>query len=82
MDPEGWIREGNVKLQKNFQFKNFNQALQFINRVGELAEKFNHHPDIYLHNWNRVRLTLSTHSVGEITEKDGKLAAAINALSF
>ena len=52
-----------------------------MNRVGEAAEAANHHPDILLHGWNKVRLTLSTHSEGGLTEADFALAARIDGLA-
>jgi len=51
-----------------------------VNRVAELAEAANHHPDIFLHGWNKVRLTLSTHSQGGLTDADFKLASQIDRL--
>ena len=51
-----------------------------MNRVAELAESANHHPDILVHGWNKVRLTLSTHSAGGLTDADFALARGIDAL--
>jgi len=73
----GWVLEGNA-IQKEYSFADFRQALTFVNAVGELAEQQNHHPDIML-RYNRVILTLSTHSAGGLTEKDFELARAIDA---
>src|SRR6201986_2542261 len=71
----GWkIEQG--ELARTFEFKDFAGALQFVNRVGELAEKAGHHPDIDI-RYNRVRLALVTHSAGGLTEKDFELAAQI-----
>jgi 4a-hydroxytetrahydrobiopterin dehydratase len=67
-------------LVRDFDFPDFAAALWFVNRVGELAEERNHHPDILIHGWNKVRLTLSTHSEGGVTEADHALADAIDAL--
>ncbi len=53
----------------------------FVNRVAEVAEAANHHPDILVHDWNRVRLSLTTHARGGLTEADFALAAQIDALS-
>ena len=75
----GWDQEGE-KLVKEFECKDFAAALAFVNRVGALAEEANHHPDILIHGWNKVRLTLSTHSEGKVTEKDHRLAERIDAL--
>ena len=63
-------------LQKTFLFKNFRQALEFTNRIGEIAEAANHHPDIFL-TWGKVRVTIYTHSVDGLTEKDFALAERI-----
>jgi 4a-hydroxytetrahydrobiopterin dehydratase len=62
------------ELVRTFQFKDFRAALGFVNRVGELAEEAGHHPDIDI-RYNRVRLGLTTHDAGGITEKDFDLAA-------
>ena len=56
-------------------------AIAFINRVAEIAEAANHHPDILLHGWNKVRLTLSTHSEGGLTDADFALAGQIDRLA-
>lgn len=74
----GWRRVGEAIL-RDFSFTDFAAALDFVNRVGEAAEAADHHPDILLHNWNQVRLTLSTHSHGGLTEKDFSLAGKIDA---
>lgn len=66
-------------LEKTFTFKNFRQALDFTNQVGELAEKVGHHPDIYL-AWGKVRITIWTHKIDGLTESDFILAAKIDAL--
>lgn len=69
----GWqIEDG--QLQKTFQFKFFRGSLDFVNRIGELAERAEHHPDIDI-RYNRVRLSLSTHDAGGLTAKDFDLAA-------
>ena len=66
-------------LEKEFKFKNFREALDFTNRVGELAERVNHHPDIFL-AWGLVKLTLWTHSIGGLSEGDFIFAAKVEAL--
>lgn len=76
----GWNALEEKKIEKDFKFKNFKEALGFINKVGEIAESEGHHPDIYLHNWNKVRLTLSTHAIGGLSINDFILAAKIDAL--
>jgi 4a-hydroxytetrahydrobiopterin dehydratase len=74
-----WQHEDDA-LVREFRFRDFAAALWFVNRVGELAEARNHHPDILLHGYNNVRLTLSTHSSGGVTEADHELADAIDGL--
>ncbi len=76
---EGWALDDG-KLLKTYVFMDFKAALIFINRVGEVSEKLNHHPEI-LNIWNKVTLRLSTHDAGNrITEKDLTLARAIQSL--
>ena len=58
----------------------FAAAMALVNRVADAAEAANHHPDILVHGWNKLRLTLSTHSEGGVTEADLALAATIDAL--
>jgi 4a-hydroxytetrahydrobiopterin dehydratase len=74
----GWIRQGD-ELKKKFEFKNFVQAMDFVNSIALLAERANHHPDIDI-RWNKVQLALSTHSSGGITEKDIVLAKEIESI--
>lgn len=75
-----WSREGEA-IVREWTFADFAQALAFVNRVGEAAERANHHPDILLHGWNRVALTLSTHSQGGLTQADFDLAGSIERLA-
>ena len=74
-----WAQE-EKQIAKEFQFKDFAEALSFVNKLGSEAEKVNHHPDIFIHSWNKVRITISTHSEGGITEKDFQLAQKIEEL--
>ncbi len=75
----GWD-ERDGALSKDFRFKDFAEALAFVNRVGQLAEQADHHPDIDI-RWNTVTLRLSTHSAGNVvTDKDRDLAAGIDGL--
>jgi len=75
----GWQIEAG-ELTKTFQFKDFRASLQFVNRVGEIAEKAGHHPDIDI-RYNRVRLSLITHDAGGLTEKDFGLAGQVQTLA-
>jgi len=77
---QGWIQEGN-QISKEFQLKNFAEALSFVIKVGLEAEKIDHHPDIFIHSWNKVKITISTHSEGGITIKDFQLAEKIERLN-
>jgi 4a-hydroxytetrahydrobiopterin dehydratase len=70
--PEGWA-EVDGALQREFHFGDFAEALAFVNRVGELAEAENHHPDVEIH-WNRVTLRWWTHVKNAITDRDVELA--------
>lgn len=74
-----WQREGETIVRED-QYADFKAAMARANRVAELAEELNHHPDILVHGWNRLRLTLSTHSAGGVTEADLELAARLDAL--
>lgn len=74
-----WTREGDA-IVCNYKFQDFPAALAFVNQVGALAEQVDHHPDILLHSWNRVRLTLSTHSAGGLTKNDFALARQVDGL--
>jgi 4a-hydroxytetrahydrobiopterin dehydratase len=68
------------KIKKQFQFKDFSEALAFILRIGVLAEKQNHHPE--LHNvYNKVTIALTTHDVRGLSDKDFLLARSIDAIS-
>ena len=67
-------------LERDFEFADFAAAMAFVNRVAEVAEEADHHPDIFVHGWNKVRLTLSTHDAGGLTEADHALAEAIDDL--
>lgn len=74
----GWKREGDA-IVRDWRLGDFAAAIEFVERIAELAEDANHHPDILVHGWNKVRLTLSTHSEGGITEADVALAERIEA---
>jgi 4a-hydroxytetrahydrobiopterin dehydratase len=76
----GWSREGQA-IHREWKLADFAAAIAFVNRVAELAERADHHPDILVHGWNRVRLELSTHSAGGLTAADFALAERIDALA-
>jgi len=79
LDGGEWRREGEA-ITREWRFADFAAAIGFVDRVAEVAEEANHHPDILLHGWNKVRLTLSTHSEGGITAADLALAERLDAL--
>ena len=73
-------QEKNNQLQRSFEFKDFVQAFAFMTRVAFAAEKMNHHPN-WTNVWNKVDIALCTHDAGDVvTEKDRKLAAAIDKI--
>ncbi len=75
----GWQVAGEHHLEKSYSFPDFRQALAFTNRVGELAEQQDHHPDIYL-AWGKVGIKIWTHKIDGLTESDFILAAKIDEL--
>lgn len=68
------------KIIKKYEFKNFLQAIEFVNKVATVSEKLNHHPDIKIHNYNKVTIHLYTHSENGLTEKDYELEKQIENL--
>ena len=77
--PLAWERERD-EIVREWRFENFAEAVAFINRVAEVAEDANHHPDILLHGWNKVRLSLTNHSAGGLTETDFAVATRFDKL--
>jgi len=75
----GWQVVEEHHLEKEYKFENFRHALDFTNKVGELAENQGHHPDIYL-SWGKVKLTIWTHKVDGLTESDFILGAKADQL--
>jgi 4a-hydroxytetrahydrobiopterin dehydratase len=75
-----WRSEGKA-IAREWKFADFAQAIAFVNRVADAAEAANHHPDILLHGWNKVRLELSTHSEGGLTRADFEMAARLDDLA-
>lgn len=74
---KGWRIEGK-SISKELAFRDFRQTMRFVNKVADLAEKEGHHPDIYLHSWNKLKLSLSTHAIGGLSINDFILASKIN----
>lgn len=73
------VSDDEKKITKEFTFKDFKEAMAFVNKVADLAESEGHHPDIYIF-WNLVRFELTTHAMKGLSENDFILAAKINAL--
>ena len=69
-----------MKLQRKFVFKNFKEAISFINKVANLANSEDHHPNINIHSYKKVDITLYTHAVGGLSENDFIMAVKINQL--
>jgi 4a-hydroxytetrahydrobiopterin dehydratase len=75
----GWRRDGD-SITRELKFDDFQGSVDFVNRITPPAEEMNHHPDIAI-SWNKVTLTLSSHSEGGLTENDFELATRIDALA-
>ncbi|MEX2013090.1 MAG: 4a-hydroxytetrahydrobiopterin dehydratase, partial [Candidatus Levyibacteriota bacterium] len=73
------VRDTEHKLRKIFNFKDFKEALSFVNKVGEIAEQDQHHPDIKV-VYNKVQIELFTHAVGGLSENDFIVAAKIDSI--
>jgi 4a-hydroxytetrahydrobiopterin dehydratase len=78
LEDSEWRREGD-EIVREWEFQNFAEAMSFANQVAEVAEEANHHPDILVHGWNKVRLSLTNHSAGGLTEADFEMAKRIDA---
>ena len=74
-----WKREGS-EIVREWKFSDFAEAMTFVNRVAEAAEEANHHPDILVHGWIKVRLSLTNHSAGGLTEPDFEMAKKFDVL--
>jgi 4a-hydroxytetrahydrobiopterin dehydratase len=75
-----WQREGS-EIVREWKFKDFAEAIAFVNRVADASEQANHHPDILLHGWNKVRLSLTNHSAGGLTDADFEMAEQFDQLA-
>jgi len=74
-----WHREGD-EVVREWQLEDFADTMSFVNRVAEVAEEANHHPDIFVHGWNKVRLSLTNQAAGGLTEADFEMAGRIDRL--
>ena len=78
---DGWdLRDGGDAIGRDWTFKHFAAALAFLNRVGEVAEAEGHHPDLHLTGYRHLRIELTTHAIGGLSENDFVLAAKIDGL--
>ena len=77
---KGWKTVKNHHIEKEFIFKNFKEALEFTNKVGKIAEKEGHHPDIHL-SWGKVKVITYTHKINGLHENDFILAAKIDGIN-
>jgi 4a-hydroxytetrahydrobiopterin dehydratase len=75
-----WHREGD-EIVRDLKFEDFAEAMAFVNRVADAAEAANHHPDILVHGWNKVRLSVTNHSAGGLTDADFALARTIDSFN-
>jgi 4a-hydroxytetrahydrobiopterin dehydratase len=80
LEGTGWKREG-MTIVRDWKFDDFKAAMAFVNRAADAAEAANHHPDILVHGWNKVRLVLTNHSAGGLTEVDFEMAKRVDELS-
>ncbi|MBS3059900.1 MAG: 4a-hydroxytetrahydrobiopterin dehydratase [DPANN group archaeon] len=78
--PKWGVTQDEKSISKEFEFKNFKQAMFFINAVAYIAEQEGHHPDIHLHGWNKIKFELSTHAIKGLSDNDFILAAKIDHL--
>ncbi len=78
----GWtLSENGMNIYREYSFKNFDETMEFVNMVAELAETEGHHPDMQV-SYGKVRLELTTHAIGGLSENDIILAAKINELAL
>jgi 4a-hydroxytetrahydrobiopterin dehydratase len=74
-----WERVGD-ELVREWRFESFAEAIQFVDAVAEVAEDANQHPDIYVHGWNKVKLSLTTPAAGGVTEDDVAMALKLDRI--
>lgn len=76
----GWeLADDSKSISKKYKFKDFKEALGFVNKIGEIAESEGHHPDIHLINYRQVKIDLSTHAIKGLSQNDFIIAAKIDA---
>lgn len=74
-----WKIENNL-LTKEFEFDNFVESVKFVNKIMVIAQEANHHPDVLIHSYNKVKITLITHEENKVTDKDYSLAKKIDEI--
>lgn len=74
----GWTLKED-RIERHFRFKDFPEAMAFVNRLAEVAERENHHPDIHIY-WNKLHLEFTTHAIHGLSDNDFIMAAKVNAL--
>jgi 4a-hydroxytetrahydrobiopterin dehydratase len=77
-----WQVIDDVQLLREFRFDSFKKAMEFVNKVAKIAEKENHHPDIYIYEWRKVRLSLTTHALSGLSLNDFILASKIDLIEI
>ncbi|GBD34183.1 Putative pterin-4-alpha-carbinolamine dehydratase [bacterium HR34] len=75
---KGWDLVDYKKISKNLQFQDFKESMEFVNKVADVSERENHHPDILIYQWNKVKIEIYTHAIGGLSENDFILAAKID----
>ena len=75
----GWKLQGK-NISKEMKFKDFKNAISFVGKVANIAESEGHHPDICLHDWNRIKLTLSTHAIKGLSINDFIMASKVDSI--
>lgn len=75
-----WQVVENKMIEKIFELKDFQSAINFINKVAHIAEEEGHHPDILIYNWNKVKIMLTTHAIAGLSINDFILASKIDRL--
>lgn len=81
INPFWELYDEETKIRRDFEFENFKNAIEFINKVGEFAEAEQHHPNIYLHDYKKVQIELWTHKIGGLHQNDFILASKIDSLT-
>ena len=76
-----WSVIDDKSIERTFELKDFMEALEFVNKAGDIAEEEGHHPDLFIHSWNKVKVTLWTHAIGGLSINDFVVASKIDRIS-